>query len=91
MDGTSQEKSADPTKGWSTPLIDGALQDRPSSTPSASSSLDWRFFGRAPHHERLSKRGRCVEAHASPRGPDHVRSVSGFGHSRVATERLLDR
>jgi hypothetical protein len=40
MDGTSQEKSADPTKGLVDAVVDGALQDRPSSTPSASSSLD---------------------------------------------------
>jgi hypothetical protein len=40
MDGTYQEKSTDPTKGLVDAVIDGALQDRPSSTPSASSSLD---------------------------------------------------
>jgi hypothetical protein len=42
MDGTSQEKSADPYERLVDAVIDGALQDRPSSTPSASSSLDWR-------------------------------------------------
>jgi hypothetical protein len=46
-----------------------------------------RDAGRAPHDERLSKRGRCMEAHASPRGPDHVRSLGRLGDSKVATEK----